>query len=164
MGWPQDELEFIEEGVTPHVRLTTHMRGTRQFGDTCFGTPIGMSSKTHGRGRGYHGMPLSKPRDPHAFTIFDSGPKWRNHTQAQASPIGAVNPGTVQLKTGPSILHTIWARTQANQSGVVSSNSSSGFTRMNTTPIATSTVTIPITNPVTLITSMLLQIQVAEKV
>ncbi|KAF6162665.1 hypothetical protein GIB67_013279, partial [Kingdonia uniflora] len=50
-----------------------------------------MPSKTHGRGRGYRGMPLSKPRDPHALTIFDSGPKWRNHTQTQTSSIGAVN-------------------------------------------------------------------------
>ncbi|KAF6141071.1 hypothetical protein GIB67_006516, partial [Kingdonia uniflora] len=43
MGWPQDAFGIIgEEKFTPHVRVTAHVLGTRQFSGTNRGTPIGM--------------------------------------------------------------------------------------------------------------------------
>ncbi|KAF6165370.1 hypothetical protein GIB67_018814 [Kingdonia uniflora] len=145
-------LSEEESGKKSHVQVTHGgydsgtpigmPRGTKvtNFGRAVgiCGTPFGMPQSKQDTGRGgsrgtnhVHGTqlgwPLVVPRASHVLGTLSPIPKVRNQIQAQASPIGAANPGLVQLKTDPN-------------SHIVVSTPTSNITRASVNPTSNKTV------------------------
>ncbi|KAF6166399.1 hypothetical protein GIB67_034950, partial [Kingdonia uniflora] len=145
-------LSEEESGKKSHVQVTHGgyesgmpigmPRGTKvtNFGRAVgiCGTPFGMPQSKQDTGRGESrgtnhvhgtqlGWPLVVPRASHVLGTLSPSPKMRNQIQAQASPIGAANPGLVQLKTDPN-------------SHIVVSTPTSNITRASVNPTSNKTV------------------------